>query len=85
MNPYNPCVWNKEVLGSQLTPLFHIDDVLMTHALANAVTEHVKLLDEGHGRNDPLTVTRGKLHEHLGMTLDFRMKDDAIKMFWKKA
>ena len=48
MNPYNPCVWNKVVLGSQLTLLFHIDDMLMTHALASVVTEYIKLLDEGY-------------------------------------
>ena len=89
MNPYDPCVWNKIVLGTQLTLIFHADDALMSHALLSVVTEHMKLLDEGHGENDPLTVTRGKIHEHLGMTLDFRTKGsvafaqyDATKKYW---
>ena len=89
MNPYNPCVWNKMVLGTQLTLMFRVDDVLMAHALSNVVTDHVKLLDEKYGRNDPLSVTRGKLHEYLWMTLDFRnegsaafTQHDAIKKFW---
>ena len=40
-------------------------------------------------KNDPLSVTRGKLHEYLGMNLDFRKegsvvftRHDAIKKFW---
>ena len=53
------------------------------------MNNYVKSLDTACGKNDPLTVTRGKLHEHLGMTLDFRTKGRAIfaqhgamKKFW---
>jgi len=28
MNPYDPCVWNRMVMGKQLTLMFHIDDVI---------------------------------------------------------
>ena len=77
------------VLRTQLTLMFHIDDVIMTHVFNNVVTDHIKLLDEKHGRNDPLSVTRRKSHEYLGMTLDFRKEGsvsftqhDAIKTFW---
>jgi hypothetical protein len=32
-NPYNPCVANKKVLGSQQTILFHVDDLKSSHKL----------------------------------------------------
>ena len=74
MNPYDPCVWNKMVLIKQLTLLFHVDDVLMNHESTRVITDHVKFLDQECGSNDPLTVTRGKVHECLGVTLNFRWK-----------
>ena len=73
MNPYDPCVWNKLVDGNQLTLMFHIDDILLMHLLSQVVTEYIKKLDSRYSKNNPLIVTRGKLHEYLGMTLDFRM------------
>lgn len=49
----------------------------------------MKLLDGMHNSQDPLTVTRGKVHECLGIAIDFSMKRDAafsqcnfIKKFW---
>ena len=46
-------------------------------------------MDRACGKDDPLKVTRGKLHEHLGMSLDFRTKGrviftqcDSMKKFW---
>ena len=77
------------MLGKHLTLLFPVDDVMLSHVMANVVSDHMKLLDEVCGKNDPLTVTRGKIHECLGMTIDFRTKGrvafsqhDAIKKFW---
>ena len=71
MNLYDPCTWNKIVDGEQLSLIFHIDDILLSHFSASVVTEHIKLLDGAYGTIDPLTMTRGKQHEYLGMTLDF--------------
>ena len=75
MNPHNPYVWNEMVNGVQLTLIFHVNDALMTHILALVVTKHVKMIDEGHGANNLLTINREKVHEHLGMTLDFQTKE----------
>ena len=74
MNPYDPCVCNKEEKCKQLTIMFHIDNVVMDHLDAIIVTKCIKKLDEKHGANDPLTVARGKVHKHLGMTVDFSLK-----------
>ena len=68
---------------------FHADYLLMTHGNPQVITDFMKNLDESYGKNDPLTVTRGKLHEHLGMTIYFRIEGkcmfsqcDSIKKFW---
>ena len=46
MNPYDPCVWNKEEKDEQLTIMFHIDDFLMTHLDIMIVTKYIKKMDE---------------------------------------
>ena len=58
--------------------LFHIDDAMLAHVEPQTVTDSIKFLDKDHGGHNHLTMTRGKLHECLGMNLDFRMKDSAI-------
>ena len=60
--------------GKQLTVVFHVDDLLTTHGHPQIITNFLKKLDEVCGNNDPLTMTRGKLHEHLGATIDFRIE-----------
>ena len=90
MNPHDPYAWNAVINGKQITLLFHTYNVMITHGMANVVSDQIKLLDGFHGKNYPLTVTRGKIHECLGMTIDFRNKwiiaflqHDAIKKFWR--
>ena len=55
--------------------LFHIDDLLVSHAGPEIVTCKVKKCDMTHGRKYPLVVTRRKTHEYLGMTIDFSLKE----------
>jgi hypothetical protein len=43
------------------------------HINATAVTPVLALINEEYGKATPLTVTRGKLHDYLGMTIDFLM------------
>lgn len=74
MNPYDPCVWNKIINGKQLTVIFHIDDLLISHAQAEVVTEFIERLKQAYGQREDLTVTRGRVHEYLGMTIDFNTK-----------
>ena len=76
MNPYDPCVWNKEIEGKQFSFMFHIDDLLGSHYLLHIVTLYIKKLKDEYGSNDPLSVTRGKVHEYLGMTIDFCVKGE---------
>ena len=58
MSPCDPCVWSAVVMNTQLTLLFHADEVLLSHEKLQALTDYIKLLDRAYGKSDPLTVTR---------------------------
>jgi hypothetical protein len=70
-NPYDPCVMNRDINGKQCTILWHVDDLKISHVDPNVVTEMIELLEGEFGKEAPLTKTRGKVHEYLGMTIDF--------------
>jgi hypothetical protein len=62
---------NKTVNGNQCTVLWHVDDLKISH-VDEAVNESVLAsLNDWYGQETPLTVTRGDLHDYLGMTLDY--------------
>ena len=71
INPYEWCVTNKLIQGSQCTVLWHIDDLKILHIDSNAVDAVIILLHNEFGQEGPLTLTCGKIHDYLGMTLDF--------------
>ena len=76
LNPYNPCVANKIVDNAQLTVVWHVDDLKASHVDAGGVTRisvwlqktYERLFDDGLGA---MKLKRGKIHEYLGMKLDF--------------
>ena len=70
-NPYDPCVVNKQIDGSQCTILWHVDDLKISHKNPSVVTSVIEQLNAEFGEKAPLTVTRGKVHEYLGMTIDY--------------
>lgn len=79
LNPYDPCVANKTVDGSQLTIVWHVDDLKVSHKSSAVVTRmanwlkqtYKRLFDDGSGS---LKCIRGDVHEYLGMTLDYSIK-----------
>jgi hypothetical protein len=72
-NPYDRCCMNKQVDGNQCTILWHVDDIKVSHVDPTAVTTVLALINEEYGKETPLTVTRGKVHDYLGMMIDFTM------------
>lgn len=79
MNPsYDPCVWNKMVGKHQMPIMLHIDNLLMSHHHPHIVTLFIKKLEDVYGKQDPLTVTRGLVHEYLGMTFDLRERGEVV-------
>jgi len=71
INPYNRCVANKTVNGSQCTVLWHVDDLKISHKEKDVVNSVIDYLSKRYGKEAPLTVNRGKTHRYLGMVLDY--------------
>ena len=69
INPYDPCVANKMVNGSQMTVTWHVDDLKVSHKDKFVVTKFLKYLGDLYGNR--ITVNRGKVHDYLGMDLDY--------------
>ena len=70
-NPYDPCVMNKGIDGAQCTILWHVDDLKISHVSSDVVTSMIEMVESEFGKEAPLTVTRGKVHVYLGMTIDY--------------
>ena len=61
--------------------LWHVDDLKMSHVDAGAGTTAIGMIHEEFGKEAPVTVARGKVHDYLGMTLDCSKKGKVkIKM-----
>jgi hypothetical protein len=77
INPYDFCVANKIIDGKQCTIVWHVDDLKISHVDPKAVTTILDLLDARYGQEivggvrAPITFTRGKKHDYLGMLLDY--------------
>ncbi|KAG7356172.1 enoyl-CoA hydratase [Nitzschia inconspicua] len=71
INPYDFCVANKNIDGKQCTIAWHVDDLKISHASSKVVDSIIDSLGDRYGKETPLSVTRGKVHEYLGMTIDF--------------
>ena len=68
INPYDSCVANKNVQGSQCTILWHVDDIKVSHKKAQVVDNVLRQLAKVFGKLD---VCRGTHHEYVGMVIDF--------------
>jgi hypothetical protein len=76
INPYDPCVVNKIVDGTQMTICFHVDDCKLSHRSGRANNniidwlhqKYESIFEDGSGK---MTVSRGRVHKYLGMTLDY--------------
>jgi hypothetical protein len=79
INPYDPCVTNKNIEGEQMIICFHVDDCklsnrktkFMDSMLDYLLQEYDSIFEDGSGA---ITVSRGKIHMYLGMTLDYTLR-----------
>ena len=65
MNPYEPCLWNKDINKKQMSILFHIDDLLISHLNPVMVMLYIKKLGKEYGKLAVLTVCQGLVHEYI--------------------
>jgi hypothetical protein len=67
--------------NDQCTIIWHVDDLKISHVNEGVVTEIIDKISNVFGNEAPLTINRGKIHDYLGMELDFRQeKKVVIKM-----
>jgi hypothetical protein len=64
-------VVNKIENGKQCTVLWHVDDLKVSHVEDSVLDGVLACLNERYGKETPLTVTRGDIHDYLGMTIDY--------------
>jgi hypothetical protein len=71
-NKYDRCTVNKIINRKQCTIVWHVDDLKLSHVDPKVLDIIIsRLLDEKYAQEAPLAVTRGTIHEYLGMTLDY--------------
>lgn len=68
LNPYDYCVANATIDGSQCTIGWYVDDTHMSHRDSKVVTWLIDKLEDRFGK---MSVTRGKIHDFLGMRITY--------------
>ena len=68
LNPYDPCVANDTINWQQMTICWHVDDLKVSHVDHRQVTKMIKWIERCYGK---MQVSRGKIHNYLGMVLDY--------------
>ena len=75
MNPYEPCLWDKDIDGKQFTIIFHVDDLKLLHVDPSVVTMIINKLKDAYTGNssikDELTITQGKVRDYLGIPISY--------------
>jgi len=74
LNPYDTCVANKTINGKQCTIGWHVDDLKILHVDPKVVDWIVQKLDQKYSKEEPISVNHGKIHDYLGMTINFFVK-----------
>ena len=75
-NKYDDCVVNKMINGQQMTVVWLVDDLKVSHVDATEVEKFMQHMETTFGKDTPLTVSWGQVHDYLGMTLDFWTKGE---------
>jgi Reverse transcriptase (RNA-dependent DNA polymerase) len=73
VNPYVPCIANKSFNQAQLTVSRHVDDLKVSHHDEKLMSEFISWIKEQYGKIGAVKVTRGKVHEYLGMKLQYEV------------
>jgi len=73
-NPYDWCVMNRVIEVTQETVLFYVDNIKLSHVNKEVLLNTVKDVAALYGKIKDLTVTRGDVHDFLGVTFDLSVK-----------
>ena len=69
LNPYDLCVANAEIEGSQCTICWYVDDNKINHKKEKVVDKIIEKIEKKFGK---MTTTKGEDLEFLGMKLKFQ-------------
>ena len=69
---------NKTIDGNQSTILWHVDDLNLSHVKQSVLDDVADKLNSKYGQETPLVMHRGKVHDYLGMTIDYS-EDGKVK------
>ena len=69
LNPYDFCVANKVINGKQCTLTWYVDDNKLSHVEPSVVDSVLNMIKVHFGE---ITITRGKSHDFLGMSIVLR-------------
>eukprot|EP00957_Ditylum_brightwellii_P084680 6438920-Ditylum_brightwellii.AAC.1 len=75
INPYDPCMANNDINGLQLTIVWLVDNLKLSHMDGKEIKKVLKWLEEKYWK---MKTCRGKNHNYLGMVLDFLLDDSVI-------
>ena len=68
LNPYDPCVANAMIEGSQCTICWYVDDTKISHKKKEVVEGIIDILEKRFGK---MTVNHGNKHTFVGMDFEF--------------
>ena len=74
LNPYDPCVANRMVNGKQHTIVWHVDDIKSSHVDPKVNDQFHEWLQKTYGDVAEVKSKRGKVHDYLGMILDYSIE-----------
>ncbi len=80
INPYDPCVANKTVNGTQMTIRWHVDDLMISHLSQDEIMKVVRGIKDIYGES--LAETVGTVHDYLGMTFDYSFTKEVRINMW---
>ena len=75
LNPYDPCVANANIKGSQCTIVWYVDDNKISHKDQAVVDDLIQCIEAKFGH---MTKTQGDEHEFLGMKLHFDRENKTV-------
>ena len=78
-NPYDPCIANRMKAGGQHTVRFHVDDLLSSHVNPKVNDKFASWLQKLYGKHKAVEPVRGKIHDYLGMVVDFT-ENEVVKI-----
>jgi len=76
-NPYDRCIFNKNIMDDQVTIACHVDDIIITARQQMSID---KVVEELSKKFKTIKVTRGNHHNFLGFVLDVHEAGIDIRM-----